>query len=199
MVDESRLHRPVRFGVVKRVAMRNGQAQIQIEPAGLTGYVESVLLQNHGLVSYPPEGAKALILQPGTHSGGFVVLCPYSAAETPADIEPGETILYASSGQQIRLMENGDIHLRAASGGLIRVSGDTHIEGKVTIAGSAQIEGSLEVAEKTQLNGDLHAKGSVALGGDGGTHVARVGDKVQVTPSTGIGSIIQGARKTRAQ
>lgn len=185
-------------GVVLLVADGNAvqQLQVRVLAGELRDRVQRV--QPYGFNSVPLGGAYPVVLLcPGGDRAQALAVAVDDVRHRPTGGEPGESGLYDSHGNRVRL-RNGVLEITAAADLQVAVAGAGNVT--ITGAGNLTVQGGLTVT--VTGNATVNATGAVTittagalnLGGAGGPGVARIGDAVNLVS----GLIVGGSTKVKA-
>lgn len=178
-------------GVLSRVNDAGAVQLIQVE--ALPGEVRDLVqrVQPYGLSSVPLDGAYPVVLLCpfGDRSQALAIVVD-DVRHRPTGQSPGDTQVYDTHGNHVRLSAAG-VEIVSAAAGTVETAGALTINagGAVSIVAAGAVD--VTAAGAVTVDGP-----TVNLGGAGGPAVARVGDAVLVA---GIpGTITAGSAKVKA-
>ena len=157
--------------------------------------VTAEMLHTYGLfANMPTDKTLCLVFAVGDDDDNLTAI-GYTPLLRPEGVEEGEVVYYHPiTGSKIHLRNNGDIDIEVADGSEDETGGNANItitkglnivvggDAKVTVAGAATIDVSGNTTLKTSK---LDVDSPQTNLGIGGPDIARKGDSIQVTISSG--------------
>lgn len=116
------------------------------------GFSEILRIQNFGLASVPPPGARGIILPLGGNEDQAVFIGGDHGEFYPAGLPAGASALYDSTGNIVKVIGGGGLVVDVASRTITITAGQWTLNGNATI------------------DGDLHVTGNITADGDNPNH-----------------------------
>lgn len=118
-------------------------------------------LQEFGFSSRPPAGAEAVVLFPGGRRDHALVVAVDDRRHRPRDLEEGESILYSSLGDYVRIRQGHIVEIVAAT--KVRVQAPlAEVVGNMTISGTLAVTGAVTAASVAAATTVSDAGGTMA-------------------------------------
>lgn len=140
-------------GIIRRVddSGKNQITQVGLLSKEIRDQIENI--QQFGLSSSPPPGSEVVVVFPGGSRDHGVIVATSDHKTRPRDLNEGETVVYNSNGDFIKLKSTGEIEINSGTELNIRAP-------KVTIRGDLQVAGTAEaqqvIAKGVNLKTHVH-------------------------------------------
>lgn len=118
---------------MSRAVVRRVEPGTKLQTLQLEVFNGEVLDVEHfepfGLSGNPPLGAEAMVVFPGASRANGVAIAACDRRVRPVGLSEGETVLYNSNGDTIKLLMDGSIVIDSANG--VVINGDLVVNGEI--------------------------------------------------------------------